>query len=114
MPMVVFTTAPKGKGKEIARTLVERRVAACVNVVSGVSSFYWWEGKLEADEEDLIIVKTCEEALGELEGVVREIHPYSVPELIAVPIVRGLKEYLDWVCKEVRTGGSSAGGGGKP
>ena len=114
MPVVVFITAPKGKGEEIARTLVEKRVAACVNVVNGVSSFYWWEGKLEADVEDLIIVKTCEEALGELERVVKEIHPYNVPELIAVPIVGGLKEYLEWVCKEVRAGGSPASGGGEP
>lgn len=110
MPMVAFITTPKGKGREIARTLVEKRVAACVNVVSGVSSFYWWEGKLENDEEDLLIVKTCEEALGELEKVIKEVHPYSVPELIAVPIIRGLREYLDWLCKEVRANESAGGG----
>lgn len=114
MPVVAFITAPQGKGGDIARILVEKRVAACVNVVSGVRSIYWWEGRMESSEEDLLIVKTCEEALGELERVVREVHPYSVPELIAVPVIRGLREYLDWVCKEVWTGGAPAGGSGKP
>ena len=111
MPLVVLITAPRGRGGEVARALVERRLAACVNVVPGLRSIYWWQGKIEEDEEELLIVKTCESKLADLERTVKEVHPYSVPEVIALPIVRGLREYIEWMCKEVEEHGSGAGGG---
>ncbi len=99
---VVFITAPSGKGEELARRLVEERLAACVNVIRGVRSIYWWRGKVEADEEDLLVVKTSGEALEELIKRVREIHPYEVPEVIALPVEKGLAEYIAWVVEETR------------
>lgn len=111
MPLVVLITAPRGRGAEIARALVERRLAACVNVVPGLRSIYWWQGRIEDDEEELLIVKTCESKLAELERVVKEVHPYSVPEVIALPVLRGLREYIDWMCREVEEGDSRAGSG---
>ncbi len=100
--LVVFITTPRDKGEEIAKRLVEDRLAACVNVVDGVKSIYWWKGKIESDEESLLIVKTRSEAFGKLVEKVREIHPYSVPEIIALPIVAGNKDYLEWMRDEVR------------
>ena len=98
---VVFITAPRGKGEEIAAKLVEARLAACVNVVGGVRSIYWWKGRVERDEEDLLVVKTTGSRLEELIRFVKEIHPYEVPEVIAVPVEKGLPEYLAWVEESV-------------
>ncbi|AEM39377.1 CutA1 divalent ion tolerance protein [Pyrolobus fumarii 1A] len=100
--VVVFITAPKGKGEEIAGKIIESRLAACANVISGVKSVYWWKGKVERDEEDLIVLKTVEERLDELIEFVKRVHPYEVPEVIAVKVVKGLQEYLVWVENEVR------------
>ncbi len=102
--VVVFVTAPAGKGEEIARRVVEARLAACGNVVRGVRSVYWWRGRLESDEEDLVIFKTVEERVEELIEFVKRIHPYEVPEIIALPVEKGLGEYLAWVENETRQG----------
>jgi periplasmic divalent cation tolerance protein len=98
-PVVVLVTAPRGKGREIALKLLERRLAACVNVVP-VESLYWWQGRIEEDSEELLVIKTRAELLPELAKQLREIHPYQVPELIALPIVTGLKEYVEWLIRE--------------
>ncbi len=102
--MVVFVTAPRGKGAEIARRIVEKRLAACVNVVSGVKSVYWWQGRIEDSEEDLLVLKTSESRIDELISFIKSIHPYEVPEVIAFPVEKGLGEYLAWVLNETRQG----------
>ena len=112
MPLIVFITAPRGKGREVARRLVEKRLAACASV-TGVESVYWWEGRVEEAGEDLIIAKTCEEAYPALEAEVKSMGYYEVPEVLAVPVVRGLGAYVEWLCREVEARGSGAGGGGK-
>jgi len=99
---VVLITAPKGKGERIARALVEKRLAACVNVVHGLRSFYWWKGEIVGDDEELLIVKTSEDLLSELEAFVKSIHPYTVPEIIAVRIEWGSSDYLKWLQSEVK------------
>jgi periplasmic divalent cation tolerance protein len=96
---VVLITAPRGKGKEIARKLVEERLAACVNIAS-VESVYWWQGKIEEDNEDLLVVKTSAEKIEELVRRVKEIHPYEVPEIIALPVAACLHDYCKWVREE--------------
>jgi periplasmic divalent cation tolerance protein len=100
--VVAFITAPKGKGREIGRKLVEARVAACINV-SSVSSIYWWKGKIEEDEEELLIVKTTAGKVEELVKKVRQIHPYEVPEIIILPVVACLAPYCQWVRSETRS-----------
>ena len=105
--LVVLITAPKGEGRKLARTLVEAGFAACVNVTS-VSSVYTWNGRVEEADEDLIIVKTTDEAYGRLEELVKRVHPYQVPEIIALRVERGLREYTSWV------EGSVSPGGGQP
>ncbi len=99
--VVLITTGSREEALKIARTLVEEKLAACVNVVPSVSSFYWWEGKLQEDEEALLVVKTTAAAFPALEGRVRELHSYTVPEIIALPIMEGYKGYLDWVAGSV-------------
>ncbi|MEB3806348.1 MAG: divalent-cation tolerance protein CutA [Desulfurococcales archaeon] len=99
---VVLVTTPAGQGGEIARSIVERRLAACVNVVSGVKSLYLWKGALESDGEDLLIIKTRIDKLEKLIDEVKEMHPYEVPEIIALPIIAGNNDYLKWIDEEVR------------
>lgn len=99
--LVVFITAPRGEGEKIAGHIVEKRLAACVNIVRGIESIYWWEGKVEKDEEELLIVKTRGNILDKLIEEVKKVHPYKVPEIIAIPITAGNRDYLEWIEREV-------------
>jgi len=94
---VVFITTPLEKGEEIARYLVENKLAACVNIVQKVKSIYWWQGKIEEDAEALLIVKTSTDKIKELITKVKEIHPYTVPEIISLKIEEGNPDYLKWI-----------------
>jgi len=96
--IVIFITAPnEEEGAMIARALVEERLAACVNIVKPIRSIYRWQEKIEDDMETLLIVKTRKQLFGSLENRVRELHSYTVPEIIAVPVVDGSGEYLKWL-----------------
>lgn len=96
--LVVFVTAPpKGGEVELAQTLVTEGLAACVNLVPKVRSFYQWEGKLQDDSEVLLIIKTRASRYEALEARVRELHPYAVPEIIALEIQKGQPDYLAWL-----------------
>jgi periplasmic divalent cation tolerance protein len=98
---VVFITAPDPEvGERLARALVEERLAACVNVVSGVRSIYRYEGQIHDDSEVLLIVKTRSDRAGLLESRVRALHPYDLPELIRIPLAGGSAAYLEWVREE--------------
>ena len=101
--VVVFITVPPSDAEKVARVIVEERLGACVNIVREVRSLYWWKGKVEDDKESLLIVKTRTDALDKLIARVKEVHPYTVPEIIALPIVAGNPDYLGWVDEEVRT-----------
>jgi len=81
----------------LARALVERRLAACVNVVPGVVSHYRWKGELQRDEERLLVIKTRAERIEALREALRELHPYELPELVAFEISEGSPEYLKWL-----------------
>lgn len=98
--VVLITASSAEEGARIARALVEERLAACVNVVPQVRSFYRWQGKLEDDSEALLIAKT-RRALAERIAVrVRELHSYTLPETIALPIAAGSERYLAWLTGE--------------
>lgn len=94
---VVLVTAPRGKAGSLAKGLVAARLAACVNVVPGVVSHYRWEGKLHKDKEALLIVKTRASKLKAVVRWVRAHHPYTVPEVLALPTAGGSKPYLAWL-----------------
>ncbi len=101
---VVLVTAPDGEtGRRLARLLVDRRLAACVNVVPGLVSVYRWEGKVQQDDEVLLVVKTAPGRLAELETAIAEAHPYDVPEIVALPTLATHGPYLAWARGE--TGG---------
>lgn len=95
-PVVVLCTFPDlDQARQIGAALVERQVAACVNLLPGVESIYRWEGKVERAGEVLAVIKTTRYA--DLEAAIRELHPYEVPEILALPVAAGLPAYLDWM-----------------
>jgi periplasmic divalent cation tolerance protein len=98
---VVLITVPDGDtATGLGRALVEARLAACVNVVPGVRSLYRWKGKVQDDPELLLVVKTRADRIAALEARVRDLHPYELPEILALPAVGGSEAYLDWVRTE--------------
>jgi len=99
--LLVFTNLPDREAAlELAHGLIERRLAACVNVLDGCTSVYRWKGDIEEADEVPVLVKTRTARYEELEAAIRELHPYELPEIVAVPVVRGLPDYLDWVGEE--------------
>ena len=96
--IVVLVTCPGQEvGEKIARALVDDKLAACVNVVPSLTSIYRWEGKVCRDAESLLVIKTGRRKLAALSRRVKALHPYSVPEIIALPVVAGSDPYLSWV-----------------
>jgi len=99
--IVVLITAPKEEdAAKIAKELVESSFAACVNIIKNVRSIYRWQGKIEDDSEVLLIVKTRKNLFDKLIKKVKELHSYSVPEIIALPVTEGSKDYLKWLQEE--------------
>ncbi|MBI5360554.1 MAG: divalent-cation tolerance protein CutA [Planctomycetes bacterium] len=96
--VTVFCTVPDAKtGRKIAKALVKSRLAACVNIISGINSIYIWDGKLCDDAENLLVIKTRGSLFGELAEKIKQNHPYATPEIICLPIINGNKEYLKWL-----------------
>ena len=102
--LLVFTTLPDAASAEkLARQIIEARAAACVNQLALCTSTYRWEDNIETATEVPLLIKTTKEAYPQLEKLIREAHPYELPEIIAVPVSAGLPAYLDWVSKETTT-----------
>lgn len=100
--VIFITVGTNEEAKKIANILLSQRKVACVNILSGVSSFFWWHDKLDSVQESLLLVKTKAPVVNEIVGLVKEIHSYDIPEIIAVPIVGGNQDYLEWIGKEVK------------
>lgn len=99
--LLVFTNLPdRAAAQKLAEALVADRVAACVNILAPCESVYRWKNELQHDEEHPVLIKTTAERYGALEAAIRAAHPYELPEIIAVPVERGLPAYLDWVASE--------------
>lgn len=110
--LVVFTTMPdNGKAQDLARILVESRTAACVNVLAPCRSVYRWQGAVETGDEVSMMIKTTRARYAELERELRARHPYAVPEIVAIPVMAGWSDYLDWVRESVAPVHGSAGTG---
>jgi periplasmic divalent cation tolerance protein len=90
-------------GQKIAEAIVSKRLAACVQVSGPITSTYWWQGKVEQTEEWICTAKTRKELYKELEQVIREVHSYDTPEILAVNIITGNSDYLDWITQETQT-----------
>ncbi len=96
--LVVFCTCPDDEtAARIAETLVVERLAACVNRLSALTSVYLWQDKVERDTETLLLIKTTDARFEALRARLCELHPYEIPEIIAIPVTRGLPGYLEWV-----------------
>ena len=99
--VVLITADTAGEAQRLAATLLEKRQAACVNIIPEVDSRFWWEGKLDAAPESLLVIKTRAPRLEEIIRLVKETHSNTVPEIIALPIIGGNQDYLDWIDEEV-------------
>ena len=97
---VVYITIPSDEATALAKDIVKHRLAACVNVVPKVDSYFWWEGEIQNEAEALLICKTTQNKLDRMIDFVRHEHPYDLPEIIAVPVAEGLPEYINWVLEE--------------
>jgi periplasmic divalent cation tolerance protein len=101
--IVIFVTVGNSKDAALlAKSLVEKRLAACVNLLPGIASWYWWEGKVTEDQEVLLTMKTSRDQFPALEKEILRVHSYAVPEVIALPIVEGSKNYLNWIEESLR------------
>ncbi|MBI5909736.1 MAG: divalent-cation tolerance protein CutA [Betaproteobacteria bacterium] len=101
--LLVVTNLPDRESAEkLATLLVERRLAACVNILAPCSSVYRWQGEIRHDEEHPLLIKTVQDRYAELEASIRANHPYELPEIIAVSLSGGLPAYLQWVETETR------------
>ena len=99
--VLFITTANAGEAQQISRVLLGQRKAACVNIIPKVDSLFWWEDRLDSAQESLLIVKTKASLLSEIIKLVKKMHSYTVPEIIALPIVGGNQDYLEWIEKSV-------------
>ena len=98
---IVYISIPRDEAAKFARAIVEERLAACVNIIPKMESFYRWEGEVLTDSEALLLCKTSAERMEALEEYVAENHPYELPECVAIKITEGLEEYLEWIEREV-------------
>jgi periplasmic divalent cation tolerance protein len=98
-----MTTVPDADvGQIISETIIEERLAACVTVQAACQSLYWWKGKITQEQEHTLFIKTKKDLYPQLEKRMKEIHPYDVPEIIALPILLGSDDYLGWIDRETR------------
>jgi periplasmic divalent cation tolerance protein len=103
---VSTTTAKRQQADKIAKALVEMKLAACAQVLGPITSTYRWKGRVEVAKEWLCLIKTAGGRYRQVEKAIRSLHPYETPEIVAVPIVRGSKDYLAWLACHVRIPGS--------
>ena len=95
------TTETKEQAQKIAKYLVEQKLAACVQISGPIESIYRWKGKVETANEYLCLIKTRESLFGLVEAAIKQLHPYETPEIIAVPIIKGSREYWKWLDEEI-------------
>jgi len=98
---VFMTTSSKEEAEKIARKLVEERLAACIQIIGPIKSYYWWKRAIEESEEWLCIVKTKMHLYEKLESMIKSMHSYQVPEIVVLPIIKGNESYLKWMDEEL-------------
>ncbi len=95
--VIAITTCPEAEAEKIARALVESRTCACVNILSGVKSIYFWENETHSDYECILMMKTLKRLTGQVYQIIRRLHSYQVPEFVVLPIIDGAQDYLAWI-----------------
>ena len=99
---VMTTVEHKADAEKIAKILVEKRIAACVQIIGPVTSYFHWQKKLDSAQEYLCLIKSREDLFPELEAEIKSMHPYEVPEILAIPITNGGRDYLNWLAAELK------------
>lgn len=99
--ILFITTGSDEEAQKISKILLEGKKVACVNIIDKVSSHFWWEGKLDSAQENLLIAKTRASLLSEIIELVKKTHSYDIPEIIALPIIGGNQDYLEWLEQSV-------------
>ena len=99
--MVILVTIPEEQAKSFTKILLRERVCACVNILKGVESFFWWQGKIDSGKEALLLIKTKKSAYNKLKKIIKLNHPYDLPEIIGFEIDKIDSEYQKWLKKEV-------------
>jgi len=103
MHVTVLISCPDvNSADSISKALLEKRLSACTSIIPCVRSRYWWKGELKSADEALLIAKTTANKFPDIEKAAKKLHPYEVPEIIALPIAEGSKNYLEWIGKETR------------
>lgn len=100
--IILVTTKDVSEAEKIGRALVDQKLVACANILPGVKSFFWWEGRVDTSDEALLILKTKKSLFKKVEKAVKSLHSYATPEVIALPIGQGSKEYLKWIEESVK------------
>ena len=100
--IVLVTTANRAEAEKISQALLKERLIACANIVNPVTSFFFWSGKIDRAEECLVVMKSRRDLFGELAERLKGLHSYEVPEVLALPIVEGSKDYLDWIDEVIK------------
>src|SRR4030042_2203053 len=100
MLMLVMVTIPEADAERMANALLEEKVCACVNIVTGVRSLFWWQGKIDTAQEALLLIKTKDLLYTKLQGLIKNNHPYDVPEIVGFSADRTYQPYLDWLITE--------------
>lgn len=102
MYIVIFITAAnKKEAQSLTRQLIKHKLAACVNIVDKIESFFWWQGKVDSAKEALLIIKSKKSKLTKIIKLVKSMHSYEVPEVIALPIISGYRPYLNWIGESI-------------
>lgn len=101
MAIMILVTIPKEHAEKLSKIILERKACACVNIISGVQSLFWWQGKIDSCNESLLLIKTKDSQFSKVEKIVKDNHPYEVPEIIAFGMDKINKNYLKWLEGEV-------------
>ncbi|MDD5605463.1 MAG: divalent-cation tolerance protein CutA [Dehalococcoidales bacterium] len=99
--VILITTSQDEESQLIARVLLEQKIAACVNIIPQINSLFWWKQSIDQEKESMLIVKTRVKLIDEVVRLIKEVHSYEVPEIIALPIIGGNCDYLEWIDHEV-------------
>lgn len=101
--VILVTAKDQEEAQKIARGLLEDKLAACCNIMPKIQSLFWWDGKIDSADEVLLIIKSEKTLWNKIQDKVKELHSYQTPEIIALPVVEGSKEYLDWIKDSIVT-----------
>ena len=101
--VVIYCTVPnKNEGREIAKTLIKHKLAACVNILDKIESIFAWDGEMMEEKEALMMIKTQKDLFNDVNRVIQKMHSYNVPEVVALPVIEADEIYLKWIAHEVR------------